>query len=67
MQKSKTEIECTVKGYPLHGLTEAAHYCPLVWMFHSLGKNNKLNRLQERCLRIIYSDKKSASIELLDI
>ena len=41
-------------------------YCPLVWMFHSRGKNNKINRLHERCLRIIYSDKKSTFIELLE-
>ena len=34
-------------------------YCPLVWMFHSRGKNNKINRIHERCLRIIYNDKKS--------
>ena len=25
-------------------------YCPLVWMFHSHGKNNKTNRIHERCL-----------------
>ena len=26
-------------------------------MFHSRGKNNKINRLNERCLQIILSDK----------
>ena len=41
-------------------------YCPLVWMFHSRGKNNKINRINKRSLRIIYSDKKSAFIELLE-
>ena len=25
MHKSRTEIKCTVKGYPLYGLTEAAY------------------------------------------
>ena len=34
-------------------------YCTLVWMFHSSGKNNKINRIHERCLQIIYNDKKS--------
>ena len=29
-------------------------YCPLVWMFYSFGKNNKINRIHERCLRRIY-------------
>ena len=41
-------------------------YCPLVWMFHSRGKNNKINRIHERCLRIIYNDKKSTFYELLE-
>ena len=32
------------------------NYCPLVWMFHSRTINNKINRLHERALRIVYSD-----------
>ena len=40
-------------------------YCPLIWMFHSRGLNNKinriherpLNRIHERALRITYNDK----------
>ena len=31
-------------------------YCPLVWMFHSRTLNNKINRLHERALRIVYND-----------
>ena len=34
-------------------------YYPLVRMFHSRGKNNKINRIQERWLRIIDNDKNS--------
>ena len=33
------------------------NYCPIIWMFHSRNLNNKINRLNERCLRIIYNDK----------
>ena len=33
------------------------NYCPIVWMFHSRSLNNKINRLHERCFRIIYNDK----------
>ena len=40
-------------------------YCPLVWMFHSRALNNKINRLHERCLRIVYNDKKSTYENLL--
>ena len=35
------------------------NYCPLIWMFHSRTINNKINRLHERALRIVYSDFKS--------
>ena len=42
------------------------NYCPLVWMFHSRCNNNKINRLHERCLRIIYNDKQSSFEELLE-
>ena len=41
-------------------------YCPLIWMFHSRVINNKINRLHERCLRIVYSDNQSTSEELLE-
>ena len=35
-------------------------YCPIVWMFHSRRTNNKINRLHERALRIVYDDDVSA-------
>ena len=41
------------------------NYCPAVWMFHNRSWNNKINRLHERCLRIIYNDKHSNFEELL--
>ena len=34
-------------------------------MFHNRSWNNKINRLHERCLRIIYNDKHSNFEELL--
>ena len=42
------------------------NYCPLIWMFHSRTVNNKINRLHERALRIVYSDYKSLFCELLE-
>ena len=39
-------------------------YCPLIWMFHGRGVNNKIN-LHERSLLIVYKDNKSSSKELL--
>ena len=42
------------------------NYCRLIWMFHSRENNNKINRLYERCLRIIYNDKRSSFNVLLE-
>ena len=41
------------------------NYCPLIWMFHSRNMNNKVNRLHERALRIVYFDFKSSFEGLL--
>ena len=40
-------------------------YCPLIWILHSRGNNSKIKHLHERCLRLIYNDKKSSYEELL--
>ena len=29
------------------------NYCPIIWMFRSRCLNNKINRLHERCLRMM--------------
>ena len=41
-------------------------YCPLTWMCHSREQNAKINRLHEKCLRLIYHDKKFSFQEMLD-
>ena len=40
-------------------------YCPLVWMFHSRALNNRINRLHERALRLVYKDPHLTFEELL--
>ena len=42
------------------------NYCQLIWMCHNRTKNNKINRLHERCLRLLYNDKKSSFHDLLE-
>ena len=42
------------------------NYSPLTWMCHSRTNNGIINRLHERCLRIIYNDKQSSFIKLLE-
>ena len=39
-------------------------YYPLAWMFHSRTLNNKINKLHERALRLVYNDRRSAFEEL---
>ena len=41
-------------------------YCSLIWMFHSRKLNNKINKLHERCLRIVYNNNTSTCEELLE-
>ena len=41
-------------------------YCPLVWMFHSRKMNNRINRIHERSLRIVYQDYHASFEELLE-
>ena len=42
------------------------NYCPIIWMFHNRSLNNNINRLNERCLSIIYNDKHCNFEELLN-
>ena len=42
------------------------NYCPLTWMWQCGAKNTKINRLHERCLRVIYNDKASTFEQLLE-
>ena len=40
---------------PLKAFIESQfNYCPLVWMFHSMILNNRINKLHERALRLVY-------------
>ena len=41
-------------------------YCPLTWMFCSRSCNNKINKLHERALRLVYDDYESSFDVLLN-
>ena len=41
-------------------------YCPRTWMCHCRTNKRKIDRLQERCRRIVYNDKQSSFKELLE-
>ena len=42
-------------------------YCPLTWMFRNRSLNHKINRLHERCLRVVYNDSHSSYDGLLNL
>ena len=42
------------------------NYCPLIFMFLSRTLNNKINRLDEKALGIVYGGYKSKFDELLE-
>ena len=42
------------------------NYCPLVWMCHSRILNNKINKLHERALRVVYKNNEMTFQELLE-
>ena len=46
--------------------TAQFNYCLLIWMCHSRTLENRINRIQERALRIVYNDYKSNFKELLE-
>ena len=48
-----------------HIFTSQFNCCALTWMFYIRKLNNKINRLHERCLRLICSDRISSYEELL--
>ena len=42
-------------------------YCPLIWIFHgNRTLNDVMNKIQERALRLVYSDERSSYDELLE-
>ena len=40
-------------------------YCPLIWIFHSRGVNNKIHHLHERSLQTVFKDNISSFKDLL--
>ena len=48
-------------------ITSQFNYCPLIWMFHSRQLNNRINKIQERALRLVYKDNKLTIDDLLKL
>ena len=46
-------------------ITSQFSYAPVVWMFHSRKLNNRINRIHERAIGLVYKDYTSSFDELL--
>ena len=57
----KDKLRIVMKSF----IESQCQYCPLVWMFHSRKINNRLNKLHERALRIVFNDNVSTFRDLL--
>ena len=48
-------------------ITSQFNYCPLIWMFHSRKLNNRINKIQEKVLRLVYKNDKLTFDDLLKV
>ena len=60
---SKNNLRILMKTF----IESQFNYCPLIWMFHNRSANNKINRLHERALRLVYNNDKYTFQELLEL
>ena len=44
-------------------ITSQFSYCPLVWMFHSWTLNNRINKIHEKALRLVYKNETFSSFD----
>ena len=44
-------------------ITSQFSYWPLVWMSHSRTMNNRINKIHEKTLRLVYKDEKNLSLD----
>ena len=58
---SQTKLKIIMNAF----ISSQFGYYPLVWMFHSRRLNNRINRIYERALRLVYNDTQSNFAELL--
>ena len=60
---SKDKLRILMKSF----IESQFNYCPLVWMFHNRTLNNKINRLHERALRLVYRDEIHENMSFQDL
>ena len=58
-------VECSLNVDDFGFIMSDFNYCPLVWHFCGQVNNQKLEKIQERALRILFADYNSSYMELL--
>ena len=58
---SKDKLKLLMRAF----INSQFNYCPLIWMFHNRTLNNKINKLHERALRLVYKNDDVTFQELL--
>ena len=65
-QKANRKLNALARITPYMTVTKRRILMNAIWMFHSRNLNNEINRLHERCLRVIYNVKTSSFEQLLE-
>ena len=60
---SKEKLKVLMRAF----ISSQFNYCPLIWMFHNRTLNNKINKLHERALRLVYQNDNATFQELLEM
>ena len=51
----------------MKGFISQFNYCPLIWMFHNRALSNRINKIQELALRLVYQNKNLSFNESLEL
>ena len=43
------------------------NYCPLIWMFHNRSLNNRVTKIHDRALRLVYQNTNLSFSEVLEL
>ena len=54
--------KCLMKVF----VTSQFNYCLLIWIFHSRELNNRINRIHEQALKLVYQDNSLSFAEVLE-
>ena len=47
--------------------TSQFNYCPLIWMFHNRSLNNRVSKIHDRALRLVYQNTNLSFSEVLEL